>query len=504
MHSLDLFAGIGGITLALERAGVQSVAFCEREPFPIKVLNARWPRIPVYDDVCTMTGGDLPSVNIIAGGFPCQSFSLAGSRKGTEDERFLWPEMARLVAELRPRYVIGENVRGLLTIEDGMVFGQILNNLADMGYSVAWTTYSTDNIGGPHGRERVFILATNESCDDGELDPNLLHQEMVGWLAHDCWPCTPGYYQYQWEPLRLSTDRSGRAPRLKALGNAVVPAQIFPAVVALIGAGNRDLLNLNTNINPEWADAVVHSRGFADRARIAHACFRVVSGSLGEKGDFSPMYSHTDRGWTVFDKGFGFVAQPVVKTLEWPSFGFYRDRTVYAYDADESRIAQMSDVCGVSRRVFSTDIKSIGWLETSIGDKTLCSHRELAKKPTEATSACSRVKWHDGMWDSPMAIVEGIAIHRRERHKLVFSLEDYERAQQEFGKLEPSELWPTARSSAIDSTRRPGTGGRIIGEEALRWAGYRIYGEERDDSRPKVNPQWLEVVMGFPPNWTEA
>ena len=117
MKSIELFAGIGGIALAAEWAGVETVAFCEREPFCQKVLNKNFPGVPIFDDVCTLNRQLLEekgviepggTIDIISGGFPCQPYSIAGKRRGTEDDRDLWPEMFRIIKELRPTWVVGE------------------------------------------------------------------------------------------------------------------------------------------------------------------------------------------------------------------------------------------------------------------------------------------------------------------------------------------------------------------------------------------------------------
>ena len=124
MRVLDLFAGIGGFTLGLERAGFETVAFCEIDPYAQKVLKKNWPGVPIYDDVRTITAERLASdgigVDVITGGFPCQDISVAGHQRGIEAERSgLWTECARLLGELRPRYAIFENVTNLLNGERG-------------------------------------------------------------------------------------------------------------------------------------------------------------------------------------------------------------------------------------------------------------------------------------------------------------------------------------------------------------------------------------------------
>lgn len=158
---LDLFSGIGGFSLGLERTGgFETVAFCEIEPFPQKVLAKHWPGVPIYDDVRTLTAGRLAadgiSIDIITGGFPCQDISTAGKGAGLAGDRSgLWSEIARLVGELRPRYVIVENVSALL----GRGLGTVLGDLASIGYDAEWDCIPASYVGAPHRRDRIWIIA---------------------------------------------------------------------------------------------------------------------------------------------------------------------------------------------------------------------------------------------------------------------------------------------------------------------------------------------------------
>lgn len=164
MNVLDLFSGIGGFSLGLERAGMRTVAFCEIEPFCRAVLARHWPAVPCYDDIKTLTGDRLRadgiSVDAIAGGFPCQDISRAGNGAGLAGERSgLWSEYARLIGELRPQYVIVENVAALL--ERGM--DVVCGDLARLGYDAEWSLISACALGAPHVRQRMFIVAYPDS-----------------------------------------------------------------------------------------------------------------------------------------------------------------------------------------------------------------------------------------------------------------------------------------------------------------------------------------------------
>jgi DNA (cytosine-5)-methyltransferase 1 len=166
----SLFSGIGGLDLGLERAGLEIKWQVERDPYCRKVLAKHWPDVPCYEDVTTLTGEELEPVDVICGGFPCQPVSVAGTQKGTDDERWLWPEFNRLLRILRPRYAILENVPGLFTVQHGKIFGAILRDLHEGGYDAEWDCLSAADVGAPHLRKRVFIIATNRDMVDPERD----------------------------------------------------------------------------------------------------------------------------------------------------------------------------------------------------------------------------------------------------------------------------------------------------------------------------------------------
>lgn len=165
MNVLDLFSGIGGFSLGLERAGMRTVAFCEIEPYCHAVLRKHWPNVPCYDDVRTLTADRLRadgiSVDAICGGFPCQGISSAGLRKGLSDPRSgLWREYARIIGEFRPKFVIVENVTDLLF--RGM--GTVLGDLASLGYDAEWHNIPALAVGADHIRERIWIIAYPNSA----------------------------------------------------------------------------------------------------------------------------------------------------------------------------------------------------------------------------------------------------------------------------------------------------------------------------------------------------
>ena len=164
---LDLFSGIGGLSLGLERTGgFETVAFCEIEQFPRKVLAKHWPDVPCFPDVTKLKGSDVGRVNVICGGYPCQPFSTAGKRQGKEDDRHLWPEFMRLVVELRPAWVIGENVAGHVS----MGLDDVLSDLESEGYACRPFIIPACAKDAKHRRDRVWTIAyANDVLHSGKL-----------------------------------------------------------------------------------------------------------------------------------------------------------------------------------------------------------------------------------------------------------------------------------------------------------------------------------------------
>jgi site-specific DNA-cytosine methylase len=180
LKMLDLFSGIGGFSLGCEATkGFETIAFCEIDPFCRKVLAKHWPDVPIFEDIKQLDRQKLDSlgkIDVICGGFPCQPVSCAGKRKGDKDERWLWPEFYRIVCEVRPKWVLVENVPGLLSADSGRLFAGILRDLASSGYDAEWNIVSAASVGAPHLRRRVFIVAHAQQQIDrckivcGEID----------------------------------------------------------------------------------------------------------------------------------------------------------------------------------------------------------------------------------------------------------------------------------------------------------------------------------------------
>ncbi|MDG4835243.1 DNA cytosine methyltransferase [Micromonospora sp. WMMD967] len=225
LNVLELFAGIGGLSLGLQRAGMRIVGHVEINPFCRAVLHKHWPEVPCHDDVRTAAAWwhsrPRPRVDVVAGGYPCQPESSAGKGLSHTDERWLWPAMARVVHATRPRYVIGENVLGHRS--RGLRF--VLRDLDRLGYTARAGVIRACEMGAAHPRARLFVLAHAQGSrrpprclEPGWTGPTPRRQQDRGEHPRpDRWPTEPAVD-------RVAYGLPDRVDRLAALGNAVVPA----------------------------------------------------------------------------------------------------------------------------------------------------------------------------------------------------------------------------------------------------------------------------------------
>ena len=176
MRVLDLFSGIGGFSLGLERAGMTTVAFCEIEPFCQKILKHHWPNVPIFDDIRTLSGDDVGPVDLICGGYPCQPFSVAGKQRGKADDRHLWPEYYRLIQEIHPRWIIGENVAGHIKLG----LDDVLSDLEREGYTWESFVVPACAVNAPHRRDRVCIVAHSKHNGSFASEINRKRSEDAG------------------------------------------------------------------------------------------------------------------------------------------------------------------------------------------------------------------------------------------------------------------------------------------------------------------------------------
>jgi DNA (cytosine-5)-methyltransferase 1 len=162
MNVLDLFSGIGGFSLGLESTGFfKTIAFVEKDRFCQKVLQKNFPNVPIEDEIRNVKGSRYQA-DVVTGGFPCQPFSIAGKRKGTDDDRYLWDETLRVVAETKPKWFVGENVEGIVNINNGTVLQQIQKDLESEGFQVQCLVIPASGVGAWHQRKRVWIVAYSD------------------------------------------------------------------------------------------------------------------------------------------------------------------------------------------------------------------------------------------------------------------------------------------------------------------------------------------------------
>ena len=278
MNHVDLFSGVGGFSLGLERAGFKTVAFCEIDPYCQKVLRKHWPNVPIYEDIKTFPDASFKQVGftgqpwgfdgILTAGFPCQDISCAGKREGIEGKRSgLWSELARVLGELRPRYAILENVSALLSGDRGRWFGRVLGDLAEIGYDCEWHCIPASYLGAPHRRDRVWIVAYPNGREQGrwfkqkreqnkrnsypardgsqESVADTPNKRLEGWLGPEVTRQAQrffasageqdGWWQSEPDVGRVADGVPARVDRFRCLGNAIVPQ-----IAELIGRAIRE------------------------------------------------------------------------------------------------------------------------------------------------------------------------------------------------------------------------------------------------------------------------
>ena len=239
----SLFSGIGGFELGLERTGGFKTEWqCEIDPFCLQVLEKHWPDVTRFTDIKQMgIENEIPYVDVICGGFPCQPVSTAGLKRGIEDERWLWPEFFRIIEMVRPRWVLIENVRNLLSIEKGELFKKIATDLSELGCDIEWTVLSASDFGAPHLRERLFIVANFDRVrftSKKEFDAEQ-YTEFSNKISNSYRPIIckkPKRSRKTWLEITKSQKRNFEpflcgtidgipnwVDRIKSLGNSIVP-----------------------------------------------------------------------------------------------------------------------------------------------------------------------------------------------------------------------------------------------------------------------------------------
>jgi DNA (cytosine-5)-methyltransferase 1 len=222
LRVLDLFSGIGGFSLGLERAGMRTVAFCEIDPYCRAVLRKHWPAVIIWDDIRTLDTDfvNTTHIDVICGGFPCQDVSVAGKRAGLEGKRSgLWVEFARIIGDLRPGFVIVENTPGLLSLGIGTVLG----DLASLGYDAQWRCIRASDVGADHLRERVWIVAYphRKGLQERFMFPRIQGKAQCNDYGENI--AVGAWRSAEPAVVRRLHGIPARVDRIRALGNAVVP-----------------------------------------------------------------------------------------------------------------------------------------------------------------------------------------------------------------------------------------------------------------------------------------
>lgn len=247
MNALSLFSGIGGLDIAAEWAGFKTVAFCERDKFCKAVLTKHWPNVRIFDDVRNIDTSELPRIELLHGGYPCQPFSVAGRQRGKDDDRHLWPAMLSVIEATRPTWVVAENVKGHITIG----LDDVLRGLEGAGYAARSFVIPACAVGANHTRERVFTVAyaSSDGRNDsawcasiGEANADEAQGQDETGNSKRCRRLRAELDRRSYEAwgrgvepgIRREVDGvRNRMDRLKSLGNAVVPQQAYPIFAAI-------------------------------------------------------------------------------------------------------------------------------------------------------------------------------------------------------------------------------------------------------------------------------
>jgi DNA (cytosine-5)-methyltransferase 1 len=240
---LDLFSGIGGFALACRMVGgIETVGFCEREPYAQKVLKKHWPDVPICNDIHEMKGNEYGTIELITGGYPCQPFSSAGKRKGADDDRHLWPQMRRIIEAARPRWILSENVVGHITLG----LDQVLAELESIGYSARATVIPACAVDARHRRDRVWIMAGDTDRINVDTLAGLRSTE------HDA--CGEGWRMPSPGMDRGADGIPAAVDRNHALGNAIVPqvaAEIIAAMKRVDNLANDEMRDRHPQTDAE-------------------------------------------------------------------------------------------------------------------------------------------------------------------------------------------------------------------------------------------------------------
>ena len=286
----SLFSGIGGFDLAAEWMGWENVFHCEIEAFPRKVLNYYWPNSISYEDIKTTDFSvHRNQIDILTGGFPCQPYSTAGNRLGKNDERHLWPEMLRAIQSIQPRWIVGENVRGLVSWSDGLVFEEVQTDLETEGYEVQAFLLPAAGVNAPHRRDRIWFVAKNtnssgfvqrkseekgteiwEQRDIGSGDSEWIHRKKGTNASNtDSKMLEHGYGKRK---AAKSTEQKKRAESF----NGTRGWETFPIESPICGGDDEFPIKLDGITFPKWRNGSIKGYGNAVVPALVYEIFKSI------------------------------------------------------------------------------------------------------------------------------------------------------------------------------------------------------------------------------------
>jgi DNA (cytosine-5)-methyltransferase 1 len=282
MNHGSLFSGIGGFDLAAEWMGWNNTFHCEWMPFPRKVLNHYWPNSISYEDI-TKTDFSIHrgSIDILTGGFPCQPYSSAGKRLGKEDERHLWPHMLRVISEVKPAYVVGENVRGLTNWNGGVVFEEVCLDLENQGYEVQPILLPACAVGAPHRRDRVWFIATN-SNGEGRRELRYKIEENGTQYCNELSTSKYSISNNEWNATNTSGARRRKNNWFGESGfndqnSETNDWHSFPTQSPICGGDDGLPTKLDGITFSKWRQESIKGYGNAIVPQLAHSIFKVIN-----------------------------------------------------------------------------------------------------------------------------------------------------------------------------------------------------------------------------------
>ena len=351
----SLFSGIGGIDLGLEATGYfKTTLFSEIDPFCQKILKKHWPNFPIIPNVKDINGKEIET-DVLVGGFPCQPFSVAGKRKGKEDERHLWPEMFRIIKEARPSIVIGENVPGIINTQ--MALGQCVSDLESEGYKVQPVVLPACSVNAPHRRYRVFIIAMVDT-DNLRLEQynETQKEEQIRWaetpsLSRSENVANPNSSSFtSWESRGADREVSSESERLRGGESQRETRKEF-------GSGSENVANSNSFGHRRWNSQGCSSGGetrilpgeqegretWSETERCSESYRNYVANSTASRPQTSPEECFEQKGTEEAD-----AIAPYSGTI-----GDFNPRDNWSVEPNVGRVAH-----GISDRVDR--IKSLG------------------------------------------------------------------------------------------------------------------------------------------------